>query len=110
MQRRQILSAAAGLGAGLLAPHTRAQGNSIVLGQSAALSGPASELGEQFKRGALLHFDRVNARGGIGGRPIELVSLDDGYEQQNSKNEAKGMTESHFRPPRARHLAGLVSA
>lgn len=93
MQRRQILSAAAGLGAGLLAPHTRAQGNSIVLGQSAALSGPASELGEQFKRGALLHFDRVNARGGVGGRPIELVSLDDGYEPDRCAANTRKLLE-----------------
>ena len=81
MQRRQIISAAAGWGAGLLAPAAHAQaGSPIVLGQSAAFSGPASELGEQFKRGAALYFDRVNARGGVGGRPIELQILDDGYE------------------------------
>ena len=58
---------------------TQGSGN-ILLGQSAAFSGPAAQLGEQFKRGALLHFDAVNARGGIGGRRIELLSLDDGYE------------------------------
>jgi branched-chain amino acid transport system substrate-binding protein len=52
----------------------------IVIGQSAALSGPASALGEQFRIGARLVFDRVNARGGVGGRLIELRSLDDGYE------------------------------
>lgn len=93
MQRRQILSAAAGLGAGLLAPATRAQGNAIVLGQSAAFSGPASELGEQFKRGAALYFDRANARGGIGGRPIELVSLDDGYEPDRCAANTKKLIE-----------------
>ena len=93
MQRRQILSAAAGLGAGLLTPRTQAQGNSIVLGQSAAFSGPASELGEQFKRGALLYFDRVNTRGGIGGRPIELISLDDGYEPDRCAANTKKLLE-----------------
>ncbi len=83
MQRRHVLTAAAGLGASLLAPAVRSQAsNAIVLGQSAAFSGPASELGEQFKRGAALMFDRVNTRGGVGGRPIELVSLDDGYEPE----------------------------
>jgi ABC-type branched-subunit amino acid transport system substrate-binding protein len=51
-----------------------------VLGQSAAFSGPSKELGEQFKIGAELCFGRVNARGGVAGRPIELKSLDDGYE------------------------------
>jgi branched-chain amino acid transport system substrate-binding protein len=87
MKRRQLLRAGAGLGlalapaACLAAPAAWAQpARAIVLGQSAALSGPASELGEQFRKGALLLFDRINARGGIAGRPIELVSLDDGYE------------------------------
>jgi branched-chain amino acid transport system substrate-binding protein len=81
MQRRQVLTAAAGLAASLAAPAVRSQAaNAIVLGQSAAFSGPASELGEQFKRGAALMFDRINARGGLAGRQIELLSLDDGYE------------------------------
>lgn len=81
MQRRHILTAAAGLSASLAVPAVRSQAsNAIVLGQSAAFSGPASELGEQFKRGAALMFERVNARGGVGGRNIELQSLDDGYE------------------------------
>jgi branched-chain amino acid transport system substrate-binding protein len=52
----------------------------IVLGQSAALSGAAAQLGLQFQAGARLYFNRVNARGGINGRLVELRSLDDGYE------------------------------
>lgn len=81
MQRRRFVSASAALGAAVLPARTWAQGTrAIVLGQSAALTGPASELGEQFRRGALLHFERVNSRGGIAGRSIELLSLDDGYE------------------------------
>ena len=83
MRRRHwVCHAAASLGAGLFAPALRAQSNAITLGQSAALSGPASALGEEFRRGALLQFERVNARGGIAGRNIELLSLDDGYEPE----------------------------
>lgn len=52
----------------------------IVLGQSAALSGPAQELGREMQFGAKLYFDSVNAAGGIRGRKIVLRSLDDGYE------------------------------
>ncbi len=52
----------------------------IVLGQSAPFSGPAAQLGVQFHAGARLHFDAVNAQGGIGRRPVELLTLDDGYE------------------------------
>jgi branched-chain amino acid transport system substrate-binding protein len=79
MQRRTILRAAAGLAC---APSAWAQSPNIVLGQSAALTGPASELGLQFRQGAQLHFDKVNAQGGIAGRKIELRSLDDGYEPE----------------------------
>jgi branched-chain amino acid transport system substrate-binding protein len=60
---------------------SRAQaGNKIILGQSAAFTGPAAELGIQFHQGAKLWFDQVNAQGGIAGRTIEIRTLDDGYE------------------------------
>jgi branched-chain amino acid transport system substrate-binding protein len=49
----------------------------ISLGQSVALTGPGSSLGIPFAQGARLYFDRVNAGGGIGGRKIELATLDD---------------------------------
>ena len=52
----------------------------IILGQSAAFLGPASQLGIQFYQGAKLYFDQVNAQGGIGKRLIEIRNLDDGYE------------------------------
>ena len=59
----------------------KAQGNNkIILGQSAAFTGPAAELGIQFNHGAKLWFEQVNAQGGIGGKTIEIKSLDDGYE------------------------------
>ena len=81
MKRREVMGAlgAALVGGGWQAP-AAAQGERIVIGQSAALSGPASELGRQFRQGAEILFDRVNAQGGIGGRSVELRSLDDGYE------------------------------
>ncbi|MFZ5567134.1 MAG: ABC transporter substrate-binding protein [Pseudomonadota bacterium] len=77
--RRQFSLAAASL---LAAPALlKAQGNNkIVLGQSAAFSGPAAELGIQFQQGAKLWFEQVNAQGGVGGKTIEIRSLDDGYE------------------------------
>ena len=54
--------------------------NRILLGQSAALSGPAQELGIEMRLGAQLYFEHVNRQGGIFGRSIELRSYDDGYE------------------------------
>jgi branched-chain amino acid transport system substrate-binding protein len=52
----------------------------IVIGQSAAFSGPAQALGDDMRAGALAYFQAVNAAGGVNGRKIELRSLDDGYE------------------------------
>jgi len=54
----------------------------IVFGQSAALSGPAAELGIEMRRGIMAAFGEVNAAGGIAGRRIELVSRDDSYEPE----------------------------
>lgn len=49
----------------------------ITLGQSVALSGPAAAQGTSFALGAKLHFNRVNAAGGVNGRMIDLVTVDD---------------------------------
>ena len=79
ISRRQLArmaAASAVAGVGL----ARAQDSRIVLGQSAAFSGPAMQLGTQFHAGAKLHFDQLNAKGGVGGRAIEIRQLDDGYE------------------------------
>ncbi|ALV05334.1 ABC transporter substrate-binding protein [Roseateles depolymerans] len=84
MKRRQLLtqlSALVGASALPVLP-AFADNSKIVLGQSAPLSGPAKELGEQFRDGALLAFDHINQRGGVNGRRIELRSLDDGYEPE----------------------------
>jgi branched-chain amino acid transport system substrate-binding protein len=63
---------------------------SIVLGQSVALTGPGSALAVPFHQGAKLYFDRVNAAGGINGRKIDLVTLDDrGNAQLTASNTRK---------------------
>ncbi|NNK96187.1 MAG: ABC transporter substrate-binding protein, partial [Desulfobacterales bacterium] len=52
----------------------------IVLGQSTALSGPAKNLGQEMRAGLLAAFAFINDRGGVKGKEVHLVSLDDGYE------------------------------
>lgn len=54
--------------------------NNIVLGQSAPFSGPATQHGRLFYRGAKVFFDQFNSQGGVGKRLIEIRNLDDGYE------------------------------
>lgn len=52
----------------------------IKLGMSNALTGPASQLGKELHKGSKIYFDKINRNGGISGRKIDLISLDDGYE------------------------------
>jgi len=96
ISRRQLGVAAAAV---LAAPAIlRAQSaNKIVLGQSAAFSGPAAQLGLQFHQGAKIWFDQLNAQGGIAGRTIEIRTLDDGYEPDRCvANTQKLISEDVF--------------
>src|SRR5260370_30755581 len=52
----------------------------ILIGQSAAFSGPAAQLGIQMNAGAKAYFDHVNAYGGIYGRHILLITAGVGYQ------------------------------
>ena len=52
----------------------------IVLGVSAAFSGPSRGLGIELYRGAYAYFEHVNRAGGIRGRKIVLKTYDDGYQ------------------------------
>jgi ABC-type branched-subunit amino acid transport system substrate-binding protein len=57
-----------------------ASAESILIGQSASLSGPAAAAGQAFVLGAHLYLDAVNLAGGINGRKVELRTLDDAYD------------------------------
>lgn len=70
---------------------------SIVLGQSVPLTGPAAQLGLQMQLGAKACFDAVNAAGGVGGMPLVLKTLDDGYDPARCKaNTEKFIQEDVF--------------
>jgi branched-chain amino acid transport system substrate-binding protein len=56
----------------------------VVFGQAAALSGPSSALGAKMRQGILAAFAEVNAKGGVRGRTLQLVSRDDGYDPDRS--------------------------
>lgn len=48
----------------------------LIVGQSLDLSG-ATNLGKDFSNGVRTYFDAVNARGGVRGRKIQFIQLDD---------------------------------
>ena len=52
----------------------------VVFGQSAAFSGPAQALGQAMRMGIEAAFNEQNTAGGVHGRMLELVTMDDRYE------------------------------
>jgi ABC-type branched-subunit amino acid transport system substrate-binding protein len=65
----------------------------ILVGQTAALSGPAQALGLGMRTGIQVSFDEVNAAGGVSGRHLRLTSRDDGYEPGRAAGNAKALVE-----------------
>jgi branched-chain amino acid transport system substrate-binding protein len=56
----------------------------VVLGQSAPLSGPHRAEGEAVRAGALAYLRRLNDAGGLFGRRIELATLDDAGDPERA--------------------------
>jgi branched-chain amino acid transport system substrate-binding protein len=85
--RRPILQAAAAILVGTLpfAPPAQAA-DPIKIGLVTALSGQSARAGEAISRGATIAIEEINAKGGVLGRPLELVRRDD------EANPAKGLT------------------
>ncbi|MBK7063024.1 MAG: ABC transporter substrate-binding protein [Rubrivivax sp.] len=82
--RRPVLRVLAGMASAVGLP-ALAQERALVLGQSAATTGAAAQLGIQMHHGVKLYFDQFNALGGVGGRAVEVKLLDDGYEPDRCK-------------------------
>ena len=68
--------------------------DAIVLGQAAVLEGPASALGTGMRFGMTAAFEEINKKGGVHGRKIKLVSVDDGYEPDKSIAATKNLIEN----------------
>src|SRR5438128_12244822 len=66
---------------------------SVVIGQSAPLSGANAELGNDIRNGALAYFKKVNDAGGLHGRRLELVTLDDANQVPRAEANTKKMVE-----------------
>jgi ABC-type branched-subunit amino acid transport system substrate-binding protein len=65
----------------------------IRFGISAPLTGPAKELGQNIKLGIEAAFNVANANGGIYGRQLRLVAVDDGYEPARTAATMKQLYE-----------------
>lgn len=68
----------------------------ILLGQSTALTGSLAELGKDASIAAKAYFDYVNQQGGVNGRMIRLITLDDAYNTEKAAANAKTLIEKEM--------------
>ena len=85
LTRRTVLGGAAGA---LFAPHiASAQAKTIRIGVPTILSGRVAQLGNSSRNAMIMEIERLNAQGGLGGRPIEIVLRDSkGQAQESARN------------------------
>ncbi len=57
----------------------------IRIGQTKGLTGPVSASVLETVAGAKLYIDSVNAKGGVGGQKIELITLDDQFDVKKKR-------------------------
>ena len=79
---------ACGLIVGSLVFGTAAQAQ-ILIGQTAGFSGPVASGVNETTDGAKLYLDAVNAKGGVHGQKIELISLDDKFDPKLAVENAR---------------------
>jgi len=73
----------------------------LVFGMSAPFTGPARELGRDMKLGIETCFHETNEHGGVGGRKLRLLALDDGYQPDRALENMKRLYEND-------HVFGVI--
>jgi branched-chain amino acid transport system substrate-binding protein len=71
---------------------TGATDTEIKIGQTMPYSGPASAYGTVGKASAA-YFEKINAEGGVNGRKIKMLSLDDGYTPPKTVEQVRKLVE-----------------
>ena len=65
----------------------------ILIGQTSGFSGPVAAGVKETTAGAMLYLDRVNAKGGVGGQKIEIITMDDKFEPPLAAENARELIE-----------------
>lgn len=89
--RRWLLTAALAMGTAV----AQAAPDPIVIGQSLPLTGAGFPVANRVVAGAKAYVERVNASGGILGRPLELVTLDDGGDPRRHAANLAVLVRQH---------------
>ena len=99
MKRRSFLAQNAGIAltaTSFMWSSSAFASRAIVVGQSAALTGPQAGFGLAMRDGIKSAIEAANRQGGIGGRPVSLLSLDDqGDKVKTQANVAALVADPH---------------
>lgn len=79
------------------------QAQDVKLGFAGALSGPASFVGIEIKRGAEIAIDEINAKGGVKGRKLALILRDDEHNPVKTVAQYRELVERD-------HVVGIIGA
>jgi branched-chain amino acid transport system substrate-binding protein len=77
----------------ILAVATHTAYADILIGQTAGFTGPVGAGVKETTDGAKLYIDAVNARGGVNGQKIDLISLDDKFDPKLAAENARKLIE-----------------
>ncbi|MDP1564755.1 MAG: ABC transporter substrate-binding protein [Polaromonas sp.] len=77
----------------MLAAVSHASQAQILIGQTAGFTGPVGAGVKETTEGARLYIDAVNAKGGVNGQKIELISLDDKFDPKMAGENALKLIE-----------------
>ncbi|MFM1980770.1 MAG: hypothetical protein RLZ68_2035, partial [Pseudomonadota bacterium] len=61
----------------------------LLIGQTAGITGAVAATMNEAIQGARLYIDHVNAKGGIAGEKIELITLDDKFDVKQAAENAR---------------------
>lgn len=90
-----IMLVAAGLSNAIYAAEAGGTENTVTIGMSLPLSGINSAYGAEMKDVITNYFDLINKGGGVNGRKLNLIALDDGYEPSRAVANSKKLIDDH---------------
>lgn len=65
----------------------------IRIGQTVGITGAVAATNKEATGGARLYFDAVNARGGVHGQRLELISMDDKFDPKLTVSNARALID-----------------
>jgi len=69
--------------------------STITLGMSAPFTGPNGAYGIEMREAISAYLARVNEAGGVNGRKLQLVAMDDGYETVRTVANTRALLDEH---------------